>query len=571
MVLITALLGTTLLAAQEQNPDAKKAPPKGPPKKVASTTAPDMTNVVYGSDKKFNVIDLWKAKSDKPTPLVIFIHGGGFGGGDKDKILTQLPLDEFLKAGVSCASIDYRRLQSNPGPRQIIYPTLFLDCARAVQFLRTKAKDWNLDPTRFACAGGSAGAGMSLWIGFHEDLADPKSDDPVARQSTCLTCVAVFNAQTAYDPRWIKKNLPGRAYQTPNIWQLVGINSPKFGSPEESFDELFKTISPEKAKLMEDCSPINHLTKEAPPVFLHYLGQPLKPRKNESDDIHQIGFALRLKEKMDALKVECVISAGWPANPETTGPDKTDLEFVLRQFGMKKSDTPPKEEPQKGEGKASAGVADDAKSLLTKPGKLLFSEDLRENPYDRDKKNKTTRGAWQSGLGRWEIKDGVLVGAEKAEQKHGAMLTKQGLRFHNAAVQVAFRLDGARAFTLDANSAAIGRILAVTVTSTSLKLQRSVGGGDKMEVLDTVKLKLEPGTWHVLLLEMQGNEVAASIDGKDVALGAGEGIDVDKTSVQFRVGGESAAFKDLRVWETTPSDTWEATKTKLLQSRNANK
>ena len=113
-----------------------------------------MTNVVYGSDKKFNVIDLWKAKSDKPTPLVIFIHGGGFGGGSKDHILTKLALDEYLKAGVSYASIDYRRLQSKPGPPQFIYPAIFLDCARAVQFLRYKAKEWNLDPTRFACAGG---------------------------------------------------------------------------------------------------------------------------------------------------------------------------------------------------------------------------------------------------------------------------------------------------------------------------------------------------------------------------------------------------------------------------------
>ena len=77
MVLITALLGTALLAAPEENPKATKAAPKAPPKKPASTTPPDMTNVVYGSDKKFNVLDLWKAKSDKPTPLIIFIHGGG--------------------------------------------------------------------------------------------------------------------------------------------------------------------------------------------------------------------------------------------------------------------------------------------------------------------------------------------------------------------------------------------------------------------------------------------------------------------------------------------------------------
>src|SRR5262245_28598991 len=97
MVLIAVLLGTTLVVAQEI-PAAKKAAPQGLPKKPASTTAPDMTNVVYGSDKKFNVIDLWQAKSDKPTPLVIFIHGGGFGGGTKDDILTdKFSLDEYLK------------------------------------------------------------------------------------------------------------------------------------------------------------------------------------------------------------------------------------------------------------------------------------------------------------------------------------------------------------------------------------------------------------------------------------------------------------------------------------------
>jgi hypothetical protein len=212
----------------------------------------------------------------------------------------------------------------------------------------------------------------------------------------------------------------------------------------------------------------------------------------------------------------------------------------------------------------------DAKPLLTKPGRLLFREDFNEVPHERDKKSKT-RGGWQSGKGKWEIKDGVLVGAEKLEEHHGAMLTKPRLAFHNAVIQVSFRLDGARAFTLDANSQAMGRIIAATVTSTSLKLARSLEGGDRMEVLDTVPLNLEAGAWHTLLLEMQGNEVVAGIDGKAVAFGAGERIDVDKTSVQLRVGGESAAFKDLRVFEAMPSDTWDATRVNLLDARKTNK
>jgi hypothetical protein len=209
----------------------------------------------------------------------------------------------------------------------------------------------------------------------------------------------------------------------------------------------------------------------------------------------------------------------------------------------------------------------DATPLLTKPGKVLFNDDLREVPHERDKKTKS-RG-WQSGKGKWEIKNGDLVGAEKAEDHHGAMLTRTRLAFHNATVQVLFRLDGARAFTLDAN--AQGRVVAVTVATTSLKLAVSVAGGDKMEVLDTIPLNLTSGVWHTLLLEMLGNEVVASIDGREIAFGANERVDVDKTSVQFRVGGESAAFKNLIVREATGSDAWKATRAKLLDAPKTNK
>lgn len=218
---------------------------------------------------------------------------------------------------------------------------------------------------------------------------------------------------------------------------------------------------------------------------------------------------------------------------------------------------------------SAAEPSPDTQPLLTKPGKLLFSEDFSQVPHVRDKQNKTKRG-WMSGKGKWEIKEGVLVGAENPEDHHGGMLTKPGLAFHNAAVQVSFRLDGVKRITLDANSQALGRIIAVSISSTELSLARSLAGGDKLEVLDKLPLSLETGAWHTLLLEMQGPDVVASIDGKQIVFGSGERIDVDKTSVQLRVGGESVAFKNLRVWETTPAGTWEAAKAKLLDARKTN-
>src|SRR5262249_56204710 len=84
-------------------------------------------------------------------------------------------------------------------------PAAYLDCARALQFLRHHATKWDLDPRLVASTGGSAGAGTSLWLAFHDDLADPKGDDPVARQSTRLICTVVSNGQSSYDPRFAEK------------------------------------------------------------------------------------------------------------------------------------------------------------------------------------------------------------------------------------------------------------------------------------------------------------------------------------------------------------------------------
>ena len=92
-------------------------------------------------------------------------------------------LKECLDSGISVVGHHLSLL--HPGHR----PGPFHDSARAIQFIRSKAKDWNIDPKRIAATGGSAGAGISLWLGFHDDMADPKSDDPVLRQSTRLTCM----------------------------------------------------------------------------------------------------------------------------------------------------------------------------------------------------------------------------------------------------------------------------------------------------------------------------------------------------------------------------------------------
>ena len=140
-----------------------------------------LKDVPYGKHPR-QVLDFYPAASDKPTPVVLYIHGGGWRNGDK-KINPQ----RYLDNGISVVAINYRFVQH--GVEEKVEPPVkapLEDAARALQFIRSKAKEWNLDNERIGATGGSAGACSSLWLAFHDDLAKPDSDDPIARESTRL-------------------------------------------------------------------------------------------------------------------------------------------------------------------------------------------------------------------------------------------------------------------------------------------------------------------------------------------------------------------------------------------------
>jgi acetyl esterase len=287
-------------------------PNRQPP---ARLSPPTYENIKYGPHER-NVLDFWQAKSEQPTPVLVCIHGGGFVGGNKS-VQPQL-LKECLDSGISVAAINYRY------STQAIAPAPFHDGARAVQFLRSKAKDWNVDPNRFAATGGSAGAGISLWLGFHIDMADPKSDDPILHQSTRLTCMVVFDGQTSYDPRFIRQLFPGK-----DIYK-IGPLQKLFDFDPSKLDDL----PAEKYKLFEEVSAINHVAKESPPVLLFYNSPIDAEITNQGIGIHHPLFGKVLKEKMDALQVSCeVVAAG--KRLDGGRPTRT-IDFLKEHLGLKK-------------------------------------------------------------------------------------------------------------------------------------------------------------------------------------------------------------------------------------------
>lgn len=169
---------------------------------AVQTPTPRYEEVRYGPYRR-NVLDLWVPDSDAPTPLIIHIHGGGFVGGDKSRVRRTPTIAQALDRGIAFASINYRfRFPDNgdmSDPERAAIQDIMRDAARSVQFLRLNCERFNLDPECFACYGGSAGAGASLWLAFHDDLADPENSDPVLRQSTRLCAAGMLNGQFSYD------------------------------------------------------------------------------------------------------------------------------------------------------------------------------------------------------------------------------------------------------------------------------------------------------------------------------------------------------------------------------------
>ena len=263
---------------------------------------PTHANVKYGKDER-NIFDIWLAKSDKPTPLAIYIHGGGFRAGSKEK-LSKDALKQLLKAGISFASINYRYLTIDTP-----LPTSHHDARRALQFMRSKAKEWNIDKSRVAAFGGSAGAQICMWLAYSDEMAKPKSKDPIERESTRLTCVATTGGQTTTQTEFWKEmitDLMGPKIDTEGFVRPLG----HLVDPEKVRMAIWGAKTLEQAnKKAARHSALNLVSEDDPPIFMSYGMPPTaKPPADKGRVrgwlIHHVNLGIALKEKTDTLSLE---------------------------------------------------------------------------------------------------------------------------------------------------------------------------------------------------------------------------------------------------------------------------
>ena len=208
--IIRQFLATHLGGTPDQ-PDCGE-PADSPALDLTAAALPDSLDGLSGAtfyedvpyaDGPRNVLDVIVPDADEPTPLLIYIHGGGFKGGDKRQWYeNNVRVRRFHEAGVAMATINYHLLAQDGTETDGLIRSM-RDSRRALQFLRYHAADFHIDPNRIGLVGGSAGAGTALWIGLGDEACDPNAGDPVDRVSTRARAITAIATQATYDVvRW---------------------------------------------------------------------------------------------------------------------------------------------------------------------------------------------------------------------------------------------------------------------------------------------------------------------------------------------------------------------------------
>lgn len=264
-------------------------------------------DVAYGTHPR-QTYDLWLAQGRQPTPLVVYIHGGGGREGDKTDV-EPFFVQTFLAQGISVASVNYRLTAES------CYPTPMLDVAAAVEQIKARAPLWGVDPDRIALYGSSFGGTIALWIAFTD--GDGRSM-PMGWKPPRVSCVAAIDAPTSLNVWDIHRWLGARSDLSRAILPLFGV---------KTVQEL---ASQDKISLMDEASPLVLVSRLAPPVFLYYYNRNVSPRENltTTQYLHHPVFGIRLKAEMDQIGVEAVLRY-----PEYRRDSYYDVyDFVIRKL-----------------------------------------------------------------------------------------------------------------------------------------------------------------------------------------------------------------------------------------------
>ena len=289
-------------------------------------------DIAYGADG-LNTFDLFMPESDEPTPVVIYIHGGGFRGLDKTRPyqlgFTRPDISKLLRNGIAFITIDYRLLEDNDpaGVRKCLH-----DSRYALQFIRYYAAEMNIDPTKIALWGSSAGAGTSLWLALNDDMADPDHPDSIRRQSTRVLGVSASIPQTTYDfNRWESEVLIDYG------WTMTGAFADDPGLEPRmldfyAIDSLTEYNTQTVADYRSEVDMLAMVTSDDPELWLKSTNYPLAKPINDDELLHHPHFVRELVEKTDAAGVATIYKWGYQTVIHKSTNQESSSDYLIRKL-----------------------------------------------------------------------------------------------------------------------------------------------------------------------------------------------------------------------------------------------
>jgi len=205
----------------------------GPAQVGAHTDSPIMhSNVEYGraAGEKL-LLDVCEPNSDGPFPVAIYVHGGGWTGGDKANPDDAPVMDLLTEARFTWFSINYRLAPQHR------WPACVNDVQTAIRWVKANAARYKGDPSRIALIGYSAGGHLA-------SFAATVVDDSVRVQAV-VGCAPLTDFVQELPKRG---NILGRA-------QRGLLNRPE-------------ALTPESLGMLKALSPINHIRPGLPPFLL---------------------------------------------------------------------------------------------------------------------------------------------------------------------------------------------------------------------------------------------------------------------------------------------------------------
>ncbi len=225
---MTPIIATCLFAVLSASAHAEGKPAAG---EIAGLKIPDgvaaISDIPYrpGDSKKWRLdLAMPAERGDAPRPAIVFVHGGGWRGGSKDKALFLGQALEYAAKGYVCVSVGYRLIDEAP------MPACISDVKCAVRWLRAHAKDYNLDPGRIGAYGNSAGAHLASMLGVCPSSAGLEGDGPWQEYSSMVN--AVVSSATPASFTTFKRRRPGNSdARRTSAWAGLTVEAQKQASP----------------------------------------------------------------------------------------------------------------------------------------------------------------------------------------------------------------------------------------------------------------------------------------------------------------------------------------------------